>query len=55
MIFSPNRSHFGASCAGAAFPPQIEGVSLGKEHPFIHVASESNRRGGLRNHRERLS
>jgi hypothetical protein len=20
--------------------PQIEGVSLGKEHPFIHVASE---------------
>ena len=34
---------------------EIGAVSLGKGYPFIHAAQESNRRGGLHNHRERLS
>jgi hypothetical protein len=38
MIFSPNRSHFGASSETLRSFPHIEGVSLGKGHPFIHVA-----------------
>src|SRR5260370_10257303 len=45
---------FGRPAAGSI--PHIAGVSLGKGHPFIHVA-RANRfaRGGARNHRERLS
>ena len=37
-------------------PPPIEGVLLGKRHPFLHVA-RANRvaRRRLRDHRERLS
>jgi lipopolysaccharide export system ATP-binding protein len=34
---------------------KIGAVPLGKRDPFIHAARESNRRGGLHNHRERLS
>ncbi len=34
---------------------EIGAVPLGKGDPFIHAAQESNRRGGLHNHRERLS
>jgi lipopolysaccharide export system ATP-binding protein len=34
---------------------KIGAAPLGKRDPFIHAAQESNRRGGLHNHRERLS
>src|SRR5260370_21134077 len=45
---------YGQPAAGSL--PHIAGVSLGKGHPFIHVA-RANRfaRDGSRNHRERLS
>jgi len=35
---SPNRRHTGGSCTGLVIYPQIEGVSLGKGLPFLHVA-----------------
>src|SRR5258705_8760455 len=39
-----------------AIAPRFEGVSLGKGHPFLHVARANRiRRGGSRYHPERLS
>jgi hypothetical protein len=38
MILSPNRSHVGGSGASSAFRASDEAVSLGKGHPFLHVA-----------------